>query len=159
MSDAPEAAQTGWVYRSDATPKPLNIPIAEPADLSGIVSVTTPTRPVDPADGIPPAPPVVPGAVPPEPVIPPRSAEPPPPPVIPVQPTVMPAVSQMVRPMAAPRPAAPPPPPPPRPAPPEPIREKGWIETGLYVMTLPIAITAGIMYAPVAWLFSTRSRG
>jgi hypothetical protein len=29
----------------------------------------------------------------------------------------------------------------------------------LYVMTLPIAITAGIMYAPVAWLLSGRSRG
>jgi hypothetical protein len=62
--------------------------------------------------------------------------------------------------MTSPRTAAPTPPPPRRPAPAARVKaEKGWIESGLYVMTLPIAITAGMMYAPVAWFLKGRSRG
>lgn len=196
MSGAYDEAQTGWVYRTDETaPKPTDIPIAEPADLSGIVSATVPTRPVDPADGIPPGPPVMPPPVP-EPVI--------------EVPRVEPArfaphqASQMVAPVAQ-RPQTPPPQPPLRPVPvqvrpmpvPGPVRPvavqtfhtapvqappvrrldpsprldpgpapasggqaspKGWIESGFYVMTLPIAITAGIMFAPVAWIFGKSRR-
>src|SRR6187399_3288011 len=146
----PVDAQTGWVYRTDATPKPGGVPVGEPADLSGIVSATMPTRPVDPADGIPPSPPVIPGPPAPEPQVESR----PPEPARPVAPVASPMA--MTRPMATPtRPSPPPPKPPPAPA----VRPKGWIESGLYVMTLPIAITAGIMYAPVAWLMSGRSRG
>ena len=33
---------------------------------------------------------------------------------------------------------------------------RGWIESGLYVMTWPVAITAAIMFAPVAWMLSRR---
>lgn len=45
----------------------------------------------------------------------------------------------------------------PRPAPVA-RRERGWIETGLYVATLPMALTLGIMLAPVFWMFGGRSR-
>lgn len=41
-----------------------------------------------------------------------------------------------------------------------PRRERGWIETGLIVMTLPVAITVGMMLAPVVapmmWFFGSR---
>ena len=177
MSD-PVDAQTGWVYRSDATPKPTIPAGAEPADLSGIIAATAPTRPVDPADGIPPSPPVVPGPPEPEPRLESRSPDM----VTPVSPEPLRSVSpEPMRslaldpsrsvalapvPMAVPKAVATPAPPQPSRQPAQPVRaasqatrSKGWIESGLYVMTLPIAITAGIMYAPVAWFLSGRSRG
>jgi len=39
-----------------------------------------------------------------------------------------------------------------------PVPSRGWVETGLYLMTLPIAITAGIMFAPLAWMLSGRQK-
>ena len=47
---------------------------------------------------------------------------------------------------------------PPPPPPPAPSRERGWIESGLYVMTLPLTMTLGIMMAPVTWFFGGRPR-
>jgi hypothetical protein len=41
-----------------------------------------------------------------------------------------------------------------RPRPPE----RGWIRTGLYMMTLPMTITVGMMLAPAFWMFSARRR-
>lgn len=42
-------------------------------------------------------------------------------------------------------------------------RDRGWIETGLYLMALPMAISVGFMLAPVVapmfWVFGSRSRG
>lgn len=39
-------------------------------------------------------------------------------------------------------------------------RERGWIETGLLAMTLPVAFSVGIMLAPMVvpmmWLFGSR---
>jgi hypothetical protein len=35
---------------------------------------------------------------------------------------------------------------------------RGWFETGLYVMTLPVAITAAMMFAPLAWMLASRRR-
>jgi hypothetical protein len=31
-------------------------------------------------------------------------------------------------------------------------------EAGLYMMTLPIAVTVGMMVAPVAWMFGSRPK-
>ena len=36
--------------------------------------------------------------------------------------------------------------------------ERGWIETGLYVMTLPLTLTVRIMLTPVNWMFGARPR-
>jgi hypothetical protein len=36
--------------------------------------------------------------------------------------------------------------------------ERGWIESGLYVMTLPLTFTVRMMLAPVNWMFGARSR-
>jgi hypothetical protein len=39
-------------------------------------------------------------------------------------------------------------------------RERGWIETGLLAMTLPVAFSVGIMLAPIVapmmWFFGSR---
>lgn len=47
-------------------------------------------------------------------------------------------------------------------APAQPRRERGWLETGLIVMTLPVAFGLGLMFAPVVapmvWMFGSRSR-
>jgi len=52
-----------------------------------------------------------------------------------------------------------------RPAPPResssaepPPPERGWIESGFYVMTLPLTLTVRMMLAPVNWMFSARPR-
>ena len=34
----------------------------------------------------------------------------------------------------------------------------GWIESGLYVMTAPMAIGVGVMLAPVLWMLRSRLR-
>jgi hypothetical protein len=36
--------------------------------------------------------------------------------------------------------------------------ERGWIESGLYVMTLPLTLTVRMMLAPVNWMFGARPR-
>jgi hypothetical protein len=41
---------------------------------------------------------------------------------------------------------------------PEPSSPRGWIESGFYVMALPMAITVGMMLAPVIWMLGSRSR-
>lgn len=45
----------------------------------------------------------------------------------------------------------------PRPAPATRL-ERGWIESGLYIATLPMTFTLGLMLAPVVWMFGGRSR-
>ena len=35
---------------------------------------------------------------------------------------------------------------------------RGWIESGLYVMTAPMAIGVGVMLAPVLWMLRSRLR-
>ena len=34
--------------------------------------------------------------------------------------------------------------------------ERGWLESGLYVMTLPITLTVRMMLAPMNWMFGAR---
>src|SRR5687768_14331388 len=36
--------------------------------------------------------------------------------------------------------------------------ERGWIESGLYVMTLPLTLTIRIVLTPVNWMFGARPR-
>jgi hypothetical protein len=35
-------------------------------------------------------------------------------------------------------------------------QERAWIESGFYVMTLPLTFTIGMMIAPVIWMFGSR---
>lgn len=39
---------------------------------------------------------------------------------------------------------------------PAPSAPRGWIESGLCLMALPVAITAGLMLAPLVWMFGSR---
>jgi hypothetical protein len=61
-----------------------------------------------------------------------------------------------------PEPPVIPPPPPPAPAPfstrssPRPDVSRGWVETGLGVMGLPVTLTIVAMMAPVLWLLAPR---
>jgi hypothetical protein len=40
----------------------------------------------------------------------------------------------------------------------EPAAASSWFATGIYFMTLPITISVQIMFAPVSWMLSARSR-
>jgi hypothetical protein len=46
----------------------------------------------------------------------------------------------------------------PRAAAPPPQPARGWIASGFYVVTLPMALTVGMMLAPVIWMFGARPR-
>lgn len=35
---------------------------------------------------------------------------------------------------------------------------RGWLETSLLIMALPMAVTAGMMLAPMIWMFAPRRR-
>jgi hypothetical protein len=45
---------------------------------------------------------------------------------------------------------------------PRPEEERGWIVTGMYLMTLPVTlplkIGMTIMFAPLSWMFGSRSK-
>lgn len=42
--------------------------------------------------------------------------------------------------------------------PPQPPPPAGWLQTGLLLMTLPMAITARMMMAPAFWMLGVRRR-
>ena len=40
----------------------------------------------------------------------------------------------------------------------QPPSARSWLETGLLMMTVPVAISAAVMFAPVIWMLSPRRR-
>ena len=39
-----------------------------------------------------------------------------------------------------------------------PVRPRGWLESSFSLMSLPLALTAGIMFAPLVWIFGSRQQ-
>lgn len=51
-----------------------------------------------------------------------------------------------------------PPRPEPRPAVSSSTPSRSWVERGLQMMTVPVAITVGVMLAPMFWMLAPRTR-